>query len=122
MHGVCSEGCCPAGISSTVRLVPGIVLGFSSVLPPEESPFSLEDIRRSNKIKMVADEEGETAMPKRGTKGKGIREILGKLNEAGGYYLESQENTLSALKGRPEPLLLILAGPSISISGLVKMN
>ncbi|KAL2538411.1 hypothetical protein Fot_19802 [Forsythia ovata] len=60
-----------AGIFSTVTSVPRIIVGVSSVLPPVESPFSSEDIQQSDKRKMVADEEGETAMPRRGTKGDG---------------------------------------------------
>ncbi|KAL2551891.1 hypothetical protein Fot_05510 [Forsythia ovata] len=74
-HGVCSRGCCPhaseaiAGISSTILSAPGIIAGVSPVLPPKESSFSSKNTRRSDKRKMVADEKGKTAMPRRGSEG-----------------------------------------------------
>ncbi|KAL2551710.1 hypothetical protein Fot_05329 [Forsythia ovata] len=58
-----------AGISSTVLSAPRIIAGVSPVIPPKESSFSSKDSRRSDKRKMVTDEEEETAMPRKGSEG-----------------------------------------------------
>ncbi|KAL2545725.1 hypothetical protein Fot_14958 [Forsythia ovata] len=60
-----------ADVSSTVLSASRIVVGVFAVLPPKEFPFSSEDIRRLGKRRMVADEDGELDMPRRGTQGDG---------------------------------------------------
>ncbi|KAL2545786.1 hypothetical protein Fot_15019 [Forsythia ovata] len=58
-----------ADVSSTVPSASRIVVGVSAVLPPEEFPFSSEDIRRLDKRRMVANEKGKFDLPRRGTQG-----------------------------------------------------
>ncbi|KAL2488514.1 hypothetical protein Fot_41806 [Forsythia ovata] len=57
--------------STAVPLALEIAVGIPSVLTLKETLLSLEDIRRSGKKKMVADDEEETAMPRRNTDGDG---------------------------------------------------
>ncbi|KAL2538159.1 Uncharacterized protein Fot_19550 [Forsythia ovata] len=57
------------GTSTVVLLASRIVVDIRFVLPLEETLLPLVDIRRSCNKKMVADDEGETTMPRRGTEG-----------------------------------------------------
>ncbi|KAL2456897.1 hypothetical protein Fot_56620 [Forsythia ovata] len=62
------------GASTAVLLVSGIAVGISSVILLEDTLLPSEDIRRSGKRKIVADDEGEAAVPRRGTEGDGSSE------------------------------------------------
>ncbi|KAL2553779.1 hypothetical protein Fot_07398 [Forsythia ovata] len=59
------------GVSSTIPLASGIIASILSILLLEEFLLSSEDIRRSDKRKMVANDEGKTAMLRRGTEDDG---------------------------------------------------
>ncbi|KAL2550146.1 hypothetical protein Fot_11676 [Forsythia ovata] len=59
------------GAFTAILLASGIAVGIHSVLLLEEILLPLEDIQRSGKRKTVADDEGETAMPRRDMKGNG---------------------------------------------------
>ncbi|KAL2546663.1 hypothetical protein Fot_15896 [Forsythia ovata] len=82
------------GASSTVPLASKIAVGILFVLPPEEPLLSSEDIRRSDKRKIVVDDDGETAVPRRGTEDDGEQWILERLSEVGRLFLGEPGNTL----------------------------
>ncbi|KAL2530990.1 hypothetical protein Fot_23591 [Forsythia ovata] len=106
-------------ISSTVMLVPGIIAGVPSVPLPTGPLSLLENFRQSDKRKTVVDGEGEMATTRRGMLDYGdSRRARG----AERLLLGGLKTNFSTIEERPEPLLLLLTGPSISILGLVKTN
>ncbi|KAL2549871.1 hypothetical protein Fot_11401 [Forsythia ovata] len=52
---------------ATVPLVPEVAVDVSSTIPLEESPLPSENVRRPDKRKRVANDEGEKTIPKRAT-------------------------------------------------------
>ncbi|KAL2488772.1 hypothetical protein Fot_42064 [Forsythia ovata] len=68
---------------ATVPLVLKVDMDVSFTLIFEESLLLSKNVRRLDKGKRVASDEGEKAMPKRPRKMKTMRRILGGLSEVG---------------------------------------
>ncbi|KAL2478929.1 hypothetical protein Fot_47943 [Forsythia ovata] len=96
---------------------------ISFALPPEELLLPSENVRRSDKEKMVINDEEEKTMPKKGMEDEdSVRDSQKAKHGRETPLRRAGENTLHPRNAIQTSIHPSIAGSSASISGLFRMN